>query len=185
MMKPFIVPAKEQVTEETQAIFDQLQKRLGKVPNLYATMGYSAHALKTFLAFEEGLNKGSFNAKEREAIALVVSQVNDCAYCLAAHTAAALQRGFKKEETFLIRNGVATDAKLNTVLKLAKSIAENKGNAEETEVEDFFNAGYNEAAMMELIGLIAVRIFTNYVYTLTNIPVDFPAADPLPKLALA
>jgi hypothetical protein len=27
--------------------------------------------------------------------------------------------------------------------------------------------------------LITVRVFTNYVYALTAIPVDFPAAEPL------
>jgi len=32
-----------------------------------------------------------------------------------------------------------------------------------------------------LIGLVTVRIFTNYVYALTKIPVDFPAAQPLPN----
>ena len=32
---------------------------------------------------------------------------------------------------------------------------------------------------MELIGLVTVRVFTNYVYALTDIPVDFPEAEPL------
>ncbi|WP_314000265.1 carboxymuconolactone decarboxylase family protein [Xanthocytophaga flava] len=45
--------------------------------------------------------------------------------------------------------------------------------------EAFFDAGYNEAALIELIGLVTVRTFTNYVYTLTDIPVDFPAVPTL------
>src|SRR5687767_850192 len=109
MMKSIQVPAREQVSPEAQVLFDQLQKRLGKVPNLYATMGYSAHALQAFLQFEDSLNQGAFNGKEREAIALVVSQVNGCNYCLAAHTMAAIKRGITQEETLLIRSGRASD----------------------------------------------------------------------------
>lgn len=173
------VPAKEQVSETSQVLFDQLQKRLGKVPNLYATMGYSPIALKAFLDFEATLNTGVFTAKEREAIALVVSEVNGCAYCLAAHTMAAVKRGFTQEDTMGFRRGEAEDAKLHAIIRLAKEIAENKGHVAEVILNNFYQAGFDEAAVMELIGLVTVRVFTNYVYALTDIPVDFPAALPI------
>jgi uncharacterized peroxidase-related enzyme len=178
-MKTITVPSAEQVSEESRALFDQLKKRLGKVPNLYATMGYSSHALKGFLDFEAGLNGGQFSAKEREAIALVVSEVNQCAYCLAVHTRLAILRGFTKEETLAIRRGKAADAKLNAIVQLAKSIAENKGHADEGSLNNFYEQGYTEATLMELAGLVAVRVYTNYVFALTAIPVDFPLAESL------
>ena len=178
-MKTIQVPVKEQVSEESQAIFDQYQKRLGKVPNLYATIGYSGNALKGFVDFEGAFNRGVFSAKEREAIALVVSEINKCEYCLAGHTLAAVKNGFTKEQTLDLRRGKINDPKLDALLQLAASITINKGHADEKALDDFFAAGYNEAAVMELIGLITVRIFTNYVYALTNIPVDFPLAEPL------
>jgi len=178
-MKTIAVPSADQVSDESRVLLDQLKKRLGKVPNLYATMGYSSHALKGFLDFEAGLNGGRFSAKEREAIALVVSEVNQCAYCLAAHTGLAILRGFSKAETLDLRRGQAGDAKLNAILQLAKSIAENKGHADERVLNNFYEQGYNEAALMELTGLVAVRVYTNYVYALTAIPVDFPAAESL------
>lgn len=178
-MKKIEVPAKEQVSAESQTIFDQFQKRLGKVPNLYATIGYSGNALKAFVDFEATLNHGAFNGKEREAIALIVSEVNGCAYCLAGHTLAAIKNGFTKEDTLAIRKGEITDAKLSAVIGLAKSIAVNKGHADEQALESFFDAGFDEAAVMELIGLVTVRVFTNYVYALTEIPVDFPLAEPI------
>jgi uncharacterized peroxidase-related enzyme len=125
-MKMINVPSKEQVSAETQQIFEQIQKRVGKVPNLYAAIGYSGTALTAFLQFEETLNHGVFTGKEREAIALVVSEVNRCNYCLAAHTGAAFKRGFTKEEILLIRSGEPTDVKLNAIIQLAQSIAEIK-----------------------------------------------------------
>jgi uncharacterized peroxidase-related enzyme len=179
-MKQITVPGFEQVGPTSQALFEQMKKRLGKVPNLYATIGYSEHALKAFMEFEAGLNGGSFRPKEREAIALVVSEVNGCAYCLAGHTAAAIRTGLTKEDTLDIRRGeVKNDEKLNTIVRLAKAIAETKGNPPSDLLDAFYNAGYAEAALMDLVGLITVRVFTNYVFALTKIPVDFPAAPPL------
>jgi alkylhydroperoxidase family enzyme len=86
-------------------------------------------------------------------------------------------KGFTKEETILIRKGIAKDLKLNTIILLAKSIALNKGKADGTSVDNFFSAGYDEAALIKLIGLITLRIFTNYVYAATEIQIDFPVAD--------
>ena len=84
-MKTITVPAYEQVSPANQAIFDNLKKGLGFVPNLYATFAHSDTALGTYLALQNA--KSSLSPKAREVINLVVSQVNSCAYCLAAHTA--------------------------------------------------------------------------------------------------
>ncbi|WP_183557435.1 carboxymuconolactone decarboxylase family protein [Mucilaginibacter sp. SP1R1] len=178
-MKTITVPVREQVSEESQVIFDQMQKRMGRVPNLYATIGYSGNALRSFVDFETTLSKGVFRPKEREAVALIVSEVNSCAYCLAGHTLAAIKNGYTKEDTLAIRKGEVNDPKLSAILLLAKSITENQGHADEGALDNFFAAGYDEAALMELVGLVTLRIFTNYVYALTAIPVDFPAAEPI------
>ena len=178
-MKTIKVPSKEQVSLESQAIFEQIKKGIGKVPNLYAVMGYSANALKGFLAFEENLSHGVFTAKEREAIALAVSETNGCDYCVAAHTQIALKKGFALEETFLIRSGELIDPKLNAVILLAKSIAENSGSPKNELLQTFFSFNYKEGALVELIGLVTARIFTNYLFAATNIPIDFPLAQAL------
>jgi len=178
-MKKFTVPTIEQVSPGSKTMFEAMQKRIGKVPNLYAVMGYSSHALKAFLDLDATLSSGVFSAKEREAIALVVSEVNHCEYCLAGHTLAAIRNGLTKEETIEIRKGADGDEKLNAIVQLAKSITKMQGHPDEKYVDQFFNAGFNEAALMELIGFVVVRIFTNYVFAITDIPVDFPLAPPL------
>lgn len=178
-MKTITVPTAEQVSPESQELFQQFQKRMGKVPNLYATIGYSHHALKAFMDFEGSLNRGAFNGKEREAIALVVSEVNQCAYCLAGHTLAAIKNGLTMDDTLNIRRGHVADEKMNAIIELAKSVTETKGHPDTALLDNFYAAGYNEGALMDLIGLVTVRVFTNYVFATTEIPVDFPAAIPL------
>ena len=178
-MSQIKVPTREQVNSESQAIFDQIEKSMGKVPNLYATIGYSSHALKAFLGFGEHLNKGVFTPVEREAISLAVSEVNQCDYCLAAHTMLAGLKNISKEETLNIRRGNVSDPKLNVIIRLAKSIAENKGKADADKLQKFLDAGFDNAAVMELIGLVIATSFTNYAYALTDVPIDFPLADRL------
>ncbi len=72
----------------------------------------------------------SFTAKEREAINLIVSQVNECDYCLAAHTTLAKMRGLTEEDTLEIRKGCFSEAKLDAAIKLAQSIAKKKATQE-------------------------------------------------------
>jgi len=178
-MKQIKVPTIEQVSDESKALFEVMQKRMGKVANLYATMGYSSRALKSFLDFDATLSTGSFNGKQREAIALVVSQVNGCMYCLAGHTVSALKFRLTLAETIDIRKGFSSDKEINAIVQLAKSIAETKGHPEEKYLEQFFDTGFDEKYLMELIGLITLRIFTNYVFAITKVPIDFPEAPPL------
>lgn len=179
-MKTIAVPAKEQLSIESQSLLESVEKKMGRIPNLYATIGYSSSALKAMLDTETALShNSSFSTKEREAVNLVVSQVNNCDYCLAAHTMLGKMRGFSEDEILNIRKGQHSDAKLNSVVILAKSIAENKGNADNSTLQNFFESGYDEKALMELTALIALRSFTNYVFANTQIPVDFPLAESL------
>src|SRR4051812_5227496 len=105
-MKTISVPAKEQLNTASQSILEAVQSKMGKIPNLYATIGYSSAALKAMLDTESTLSQdSSYTAKEREAINLIVSQVNNCEYCLAAHTMLAKLKGFSEEETISIRKG--------------------------------------------------------------------------------
>lgn len=177
-MKTISVPNKAQLSAESQTILESVEKKIGKIPNLYATIGYSSSALKAMLDTENALShNSSFSAKEREAINLIVSQVNNCDYCLAAHTATAKMRGFTEEETITIRKVEFPDSKLNTVIKLAQSITDNKGAADDSTLQNFFEAGYDEKALVELTALITLRSFTNYIFTNTQIPIDFPLAQ--------
>lgn len=178
-MKTIPVPSSEQVGPDSAAMFEVIQKRLGKVPNLYATMGYSSQALKAFLDFDSTLSHGAFSAKQREAIALVVSEVNHCEYCLAAHSMVAMKNGLTNDELLDIRRGHSANEKINVIVQLAKSIAETKGHPEDKYVDQFLAAGYDNAALMELIGLVAIRVFTNYVFGVANVPIDFPLAPPI------
>lgn len=173
------VPTREEVSAANQAIFDKLKSSLGMVPNLYATLAHSEHALGNYLAFQNG--KSSITGKAREVVNLVVSQVNECEYCLAAHTVIGKLSGFSDEEILEIRSGTASfDARLDALARVTRNIAQNRGHADQALVDAFFAAGWTKANLVDAIVVIGDKTVTNYLHATTQVPVDFPAA---PKLA--
>jgi len=174
-MKKFPVPTKQQVSPANQAIFDKLQGMIGFMPNLYAIFGHSESALSDYLALQN--RKSTITAKEREVIILVVSQVNNCSYCLSAHTQIAKMNGFTDEQILDIRRGnISFDPKLDALAKLVKATTENRGHVSGEILENFFAAGYTEESLIDVTIVIGDRIITNYLHALTDIPVDWPLA---------
>ncbi len=177
-MSTFNVPTREDVSENNQAIFDNLNKALGFVPNLYATYAYSDTALENYLNFANA--KTSLSAKEKEVVNLAVSQVNNCLYCLSAHTAIGKMNGFTESQILELRAGEASfDAKLDALAKLAKNVTEQRGKTDEAVLEGFFAAGYTKGNLIDVISLVGDKTISNYVHSTTQVPIDFPEAQPL------
>lgn len=177
-MNPILVPTREQVSPANQALFDQLQQQLGFVPNLYATLALSEQALASYLAFQNA--RSSIRGKAREVINLVVSQVNECAYCLAAHTALGAMVGFSPEQVLDIRRGTAPfDPKLDALARLVKQVALDRGHAEAALLDAFFAAGWTQENLVDTLVVIGDKVVSNYLHSTTQIPVDFPAAPAL------
>lgn len=174
-MANFKVPSRGEVSANNQEIFDNLNKGLGMVPNLYAVMALSDNALGNYLSFQNA--KTTFSNKEKQTVNLVVSQVNECSYCQAAHTTLGKMNGLTEEQTIEIRKGSAPfDNKLDVLVKLAKEITAKKGFASTETIDAFINAGYSKGQVVELVFLVAEKTAMNYVHAITKVEIDFPLA---------
>lgn len=173
-MKKFTVPSRDEVAPANQAIFDTLNKALGFVPNLYATIAYSENGLGRYLAFQNA--KTTLSNKEKEAVNLVVSEVNNCVYCKGAHTLIGKMNGFTDEQLLNIRREKSDNPKLDALIKLAASITRNRGNAATELVDDFYAQGYSNENLVDLILQIGDKTAMNYLHNLTKVAVDFPLA---------
>lgn len=174
--RTFTVPTRAEVSENNQGIFDNLQKGLGFVPNLYAYFAKNETALGDYLALQN--RKNTLRGKEREVINLVTSQVNGCRYCQSAHTVLGKMNGFTDEQVLEIRRGSAQfDSKLDALVKFTASTVENHGRASEESKEAFFAAGYTEANMIDVVIIIGDKIISNYIHNLTGFEIDFPIAQ--------
>ena len=174
--RTFTVPTRDEVSANNQAIFDSLHKMIGFVPNLYAYFAKSETALGDYVAFQN--RKSTLRAKEREVVNLVTSQINGCRYCQSAHTAIGKMNGFSEEEILEIRTGAASfDTKLDALAKFTASVVENRGRATIESREAFFNAGYTEANLVDVVIVVGDKIISNYIHNLTGFEIDFPLAQ--------
>ncbi len=177
-MPQFNVPTKAEVSESNQKIFDQLEKGLGFVPNLYAYYAKNETALPDYLALQN--RTSTLSKKEREVVNLVVSQYNGCHYCQSAHTVLGGLNGFTEDQILEIRRGTASfDAKLDALAKFTLATTANKGQVSDSTKDAFFSAGYTEANLIDIVINIGDKIISNYIHNLAQFAIDFPLAKKL------
>jgi uncharacterized peroxidase-related enzyme len=177
-MQNFSVPTKEQVSENNQAILDQIKDKLGFVPNLYAYYAKNETALGDYLTLQN--RKSTLKAKEKEIVNLVVSQINGCTYCISAHTAIGKMNGFDDNQILEIRTGSASfDTKLNALAQFTSSVVHNKGKATQEAKNTFLEAGYTEVNLIDVVVLIGDKTISNYIHNLADFAIDFPIAPEL------
>ncbi len=175
-MSTFNVPTREEVSESNQAIFDNLNKALGFVPNIYAAMAHSKTALGDYLQFSN--SKTSLTGKEKEVVDLAISQVNGCRYCQSAHTAISKMKGLTEDQILELRQGNASwDSKLNALANISKEIAETRGQVSEATKTAFYNAGYTKENLVDLVLAVGMITVTNTFHNLTDVAIDFPVAQ--------
>lgn len=181
-MQQFTVPTRAEVSANNQVIFDNLQKALGFVPNLYAAIAYSDTGLENYLQLQN--SKTSLSKKEKEVVNLVVSQENGCRYCQSAHTVLGKMNGFTDDQVLEIRGGSASfDAKLDALARFTQEVTANKGRVSDATLQLFLGAGYTRASIVDVIIAVADKVVMNYLHNLTQIPIDFPVAPQLEAVA--
>lgn len=170
---------REKASPKVSEIYGVLEKKMGKVLNIFQNMGNSPAVLSGFLGLSEAANHTSLNPKLREEIALTVGQANSCNYCLSAHTAAAGFSGMSKDDIIKARKGEASNPKDKAILSFTKSVIEKRAQVTDQDVENLKAAGVTDTEIVEIILVIAVNLFTNYFNLITDPKIDFPLA---PKL---
>jgi len=148
----------------------------GKTFNIFKTMAHSTAALDGYLGLSGALGKGVLDGKEREVIQLAIGQANNCDYCQAAHTAIGKGAGLTEAQTIEARRGTLADAKLDALAKFALKLHEKRGFVSDADLASFTDAGYNEAAVAEVVANYALAVYTNYFNHVNQTAIDFPAA---------
>lgn len=85
--------APAELSDATKAYFAKCREKLGLVPNVLLVYAFDEKKLRAFTDMYNDLMLGEsgLSKLEREMIAVAVSSVNHCYYCLAAHGAAVRQ----------------------------------------------------------------------------------------------
>jgi uncharacterized peroxidase-related enzyme len=170
----------EKATPEVKGMLEGIQKKMGKLPNIFQNMGNSPAVLKAYLELSGAAGSTSFSPTLREQIALVVGQANHCNYCLSAHSAIGKSAGLTDEQILQARKGHSSGAKEEAILHFAKAVVDKKGEMTASEVEALKKAGVSDKELVELILVISLNMFTNYFNHITDPVIDFPVVSKTP-----
>jgi AhpD family alkylhydroperoxidase len=109
-MSRIAIPARDDVPAESQEMLNAIAKQLRFVPNLYRTASISPNALTGLINFRTAIS-GALDMQTLTRIALVVSQVNECQYCLSLHTYLGMNYGgLSPTEMALNRQGTSANS---------------------------------------------------------------------------
>ena len=135
-------------TGTTKTLLDGVQKDLGVTPNLFRVAAQSTPVLEALTSMFGAASKGHLNAKTREAIALTVSEIDACDYCLSAHSLLGKRAGLSDADLDKARDGKADDAKLGATLAFAKAITEKRGRVSDQDVDAARRGGLGDAEIL-------------------------------------
>jgi uncharacterized peroxidase-related enzyme len=150
-----------------------LKRKLGRVPNMLQTLAHSPAALEFYVAGSSALGGGVLSAKDRERIALLTATKNSCEYCTAAHTAIGKGAGLKDEDVAQSKAGSASDPKSAALLTFASAVLTKQGKVSDQDLAAARTASLSEGEIFEVVGAVALNIFTNYVNHIAEPVVDF------------
>ncbi len=163
-------------TGKAKEIFDGPLK--GKHFNAFKGMANSPHVLNMFLQMNQSLDGISLNMKEVEAVQLAASRVNACGYCEAAHTAIGKGHGMTDEQALGARKGrIEGDARMDALVKFTRAMVETDGHVTDAQLAAFKSAGFDDQAVVEVVGLVALVTLTNVFNNVHQPDIDFPAVE--------
>ncbi len=154
--------------------FDGIEKHLGVVPNMMRTMAQSPSVLEAYLGFGAALRRGGLSSALQEQIALAVAEVNECDYCLSAHTALGTAAGLSSDQLVASREGRDSNPRSAAALTFARAILERRGAVTNQELERVRAAGLSDADIVEIIAHVGLNVFTNYFNRAAETDIDFP-----------
>ena len=173
-MSRITVPTVENTPAASQPILEAVGKQLGVIPNLFKVEALSTAALEAHVGLNGAVNK-TLDVKTRERIALVVSQVNGCDYCLSAHTYLGLNVAkLDASEVAAARQGHSADAKASAAVAFAKKVTEQRGNVSDADLAAVKLAGFSDAQVIEIVTNVALTMLTNFVNNVAQTDIDFP-----------
>jgi uncharacterized peroxidase-related enzyme len=157
-------PAK--LDADNQAYFAKCREKLGFVPNVLAAYAFDNAKLRAFILMADDLMLGDsgLSKLEREMIAVAVSSVNHCHYCLTSHGAAVRQRARDPEHgELMVNNYRAADLprRQKAMLDFAVQLTEHPDKIEEADRLTLRKAGFTDRDIWDIAAVAAFYNMTN------------------------
>ena len=162
------LPMMDPLPEATKKYFDICNDKLGMVPNVLQAYAFDIDKLNAFTTFYNDLmlaNSG-LTKLEREMIAVVVSSINRCFYCLTAHGAAVRElSGNPILGEQLVMNYKTADVapRQRAMLDFAALLTTASATVEEADRQTLRDHGFSDRDIWDITSVAAFFNMTNRV----------------------
>ncbi|MGH1424817.1 MAG: peroxidase-related enzyme [Pseudooceanicola sp.] len=162
------LPMADPLPPQTQKYFDICQDKLGLVPNVLQSYAFDIAKLDAFSAFYNDLmlNDSGLTKLEREMIAVAVSSVNKCFYCLTAHGAAVRElSGDAKLGEHLVMNWrtAPVTPEQRAMLEFSVKLTVESHAVEESDRQKLRDHGFSDRDIWDIASVAAFFNMTNRV----------------------
>lgn len=166
------LPMADPLPEATQRYFDICTEKLGMIPNVLQANAFDINKLNAFTTFYNDvmLADSGLSKLEREMIAVVVSSINKCFYCLVAHGAAVRQLSQDPilGEMLVMNYRVANlDTRQRAMLDFAAKMTTASVTIEEADRQGLRDAGFADRDIWDIANVAGFFNMTNRVASAT------------------
>ena len=167
------LPMADPLPDATQKYFDICQDKLGMVPNVLQAYAFDVDKLNAFTALYNDvmLADSGLSKLEREMIAVVVSSINKCYYCLTAHGAAVRQlSGDPKLGEMLVMNWRVADldARQKAMLDFAEQMTVASAKIEEKDRDALRQVGFSDRDIWDIAAVAGFYNMSNRIASATD-----------------
>ena len=154
--------------EATKKYFDICQEKLGMVPNVLKAYAFDINKLDAFTSIynELMLSESGLSKLEREMIAVTVSSINKCFYCLVAHGAAVreLSKNPILGEMIVMNYKMAPlEIRQRKMLEFTEKITKNSSDINEEDRQKLRDVGFNDRDIWDIANVAGFFNMTNRV----------------------
>jgi uncharacterized peroxidase-related enzyme len=167
------LPQAEPLPEHIEKYFSVCDDKLGFVPNVLRAYAFDPAKLDAFSAMYNDLMlaDSGLSKLEREMIAVVVSSINKCFYCLTAHGQAvrALSGDPKLGEMLVMNWRVADlDARQTAMLSFAEKVTKASAETSEEDRQSLRDAGFSDHDIWDIASVTGFFNMTNRMASATD-----------------
>jgi AhpD family alkylhydroperoxidase len=174
-MTTFPVHTIETAPEGSKPALQGLQKALGLLPNLAATMANSPALANSFVAAFGRFGESSFTGGERQILLLTNAVTNSCSWAVAFHSTIALKEGVNPTDVTAVRHReLPADPRLAALSTLTRTLIEKRGHLDDFDLKAFTAAGFDQDQVLEVITGLAVSTMANYTGNVADPPLEAP-----------
>lgn len=172
-MQKFTIHTINSAPQASVPLLSGAKQAYGFVPNLFAGMSESPALLEAYLSLSQIFNKTALSETERQIIMMTANRLNECTYCMAAHSVISQMGGVMQEVITSLREGSKiADPKLEALRVFTIKVAESRGWPTDADIESLIEAGYTRQTVLEVVLGLGLKLLSNYTNHIVQTPLD-------------